>query len=102
MLMRRQRDRAGLRKRGAAIKMQLVDQSPIGDEQLCVARELHQPIVKGQIGLVIGVEASSLMPVPTPRRALDAIRVEDPEIRGEAIELSLRHLAKRYSFASSA
>jgi hypothetical protein len=38
---------------------------------------------------VIGVEPSTFVPIPTPRRTLDPIDVEHAEIAGEAIELAL-------------
>ena len=41
------------------------------------------------LGGVVCVEAPTFMPVPTPRGALDTIRIEHAKIGGEAIEFAL-------------
>ena len=41
---------------------------------------------RGALGVVIGIEAARLVPIPTPRRTLDPVDVEDSKIAGETIE----------------
>ena len=39
------------------------------------------------LGAAVCVKSSRLVPIPAPRRAFDAVRVEDAQIRGQSLEL---------------
>jgi hypothetical protein len=49
---------------------------------------------RGFLGAVVGIEATRFVPVPAPRRALDARAVEDAEIGRETLEVGRARMSR--------